>query len=97
MMNFKLSEWIGDWINFETLIESEEPALKQVWDEVETAVSSVEPRSPMFAHGARNFWRMACRTQSSLTPVMLKGCTITQKENEVCCQWSDIQGNDLGE
>ncbi|KFI50741.1 hypothetical protein [Bifidobacterium biavatii] len=60
------AEWTGDWISFEQLINSREPALERAWTESEAAMrahrSAFTLMLPFFGGSIRRFWRWACRT-----------------------------------
>ena len=43
-MEFKKSEWIGNWVNFERYIYSENAAMQQCWNEAEENAKTM----PMF-------------------------------------------------
>ncbi|MCH9275771.1 hypothetical protein JS533_005735 [Bifidobacterium amazonense] len=63
---FNPTEWLGDWISFERLIDSREPALERAWAESEAAMrrnkSAFTLMLPFFGGSIRRFWRWACRT-----------------------------------
>lgn len=52
-MEFKQSQWLGKWINFENLIYSDETAIKLCWEEAERIAGAM----PMFKNGAKAFWK----------------------------------------
>ncbi|WP_204314755.1 hypothetical protein [Bifidobacterium aerophilum] len=61
-----VSEWTGDWISFERLIDSHDPAIERAWTESEAAMrgrrSAFSLMLPFFGGSMRRFWRWACRT-----------------------------------
>lgn len=76
-MEFNKNEWIGNWINFESYIYSQEPAMKQCWADAE----KIAVKMPMFKNGAKAFWQMACNTINETTGLRLGGWHIDATED----------------
>jgi len=90
-MEWKQSEWLGEWINFESLIFSKEPAMKKCWAEAEQAAAGM----PMFRGGAAAFWTAACNTVNGENPVRLGGWNIQPKDGNLEIAWLDEGGEIL--
>ena len=91
-MEFKQSQWLGKWINFENLIYSDETAIKLCWEEAERIAGAM----PMFKNGAKAFWKMACSTINEECNVRLGGWNITESDGGMTIEWMDVDGNVLG-
>ncbi len=94
-MEFKKSEWIGNWTNFEKYIYSEDAAMQQCWAEAEECAKAM----PMFKNGVKTFWQMACSTITKETPVRLGGWKITEMSDGtegMEIEWFDENGVSLG-
>lgn len=89
-MEFEQSAWLGCWVNFETCIDSEEPAIKQCWADAETA------QTPMFQHSVKNFWHMVCSTVNSENSVPLWGWRIESADPGIRITWIDAREMVLG-
>lgn len=75
-MGFQLDDWLGEWTSFERIIESNDPNLRQAWNEATQAMR----RKPLFAlmmlGGAQRFWNKACTTSSKENPTHIGGWRI---------------------
>ncbi|MBQ8279074.1 MAG: hypothetical protein IJZ23_04460 [Roseburia sp.] len=92
-MQFEQKEWLGSWVNFESYIYSDEPAMMQCWKEAEV----VAEKMPMFKNGAKAFWQMACNTQNEENPVRLGGWNIeAEGEDGLIIEWTGENGEKLG-
>lgn len=91
-MEFKQSEWIGSWTNFENYIYSEDASMKLCWEEAEAYAKAM----PMFKNGVKAFWEMACNTINDENRVRLGGWTIGEAENGMEIEWTDVNGESLG-
>lgn len=76
-MTFTVTEWAGDWISFERLIDSDDPYLERAWREADAAMranrSAFSIMLPFFGFSIRRFWRWACRTRSRDNRVPIAG------------------------
>lgn len=91
-MEFKQSEWLGCWANFESYIYSGEPAMKQCWEEAEALAGKM----PMFKNGAKAFWQMACNTVNEENAVRLGGWHIEAAVEGLEIEWIGANGEALG-
>ena len=92
-MEFKQSEWIGNWTNFENYIFSEEDAMKRCWTEAEEFAKAM----PMFKNGVKSFWEMACNTVNEENQYRLGGWKIQSEKDGLKIEWTDMAGESLGE
>lgn len=91
-MEFNQKEWLGCWVNFESYIYSEEPAMQKCWEDAEAAAKMV----PMFRNGAKAFWQMACDTVTAENPVRLGGWHIEVDNVGMQIEWIGENGENLG-
>ena len=91
-MEFHKNEWLGNWVNFESYIYSEDTAMKQCWAEAEEMAKTM----PMFKNSAMNFWKMACNTITDENPVRLGGWNIESTDDGITIEWYDEKNNSLG-
>lgn len=91
-MQFEPKEWIGSWVNFESFIYSEEPAMLQCWEEAEV----IAAKMPMIKNGAKAFWEMACNTRNEENAVRLGGWNIEEGEDGLFIEWFGEHGEALG-
>lgn len=91
-MEFDRNEWLGCWVNFESYIFSEEPAMVQCWQDAE----GVAKMMPMFKNGAKAFWEMACDTVTKSNPVRLAGWHIEADGDGMQIEWIGVNGEALG-
>lgn len=63
---FDASEWLGEWMSFEALIDDGSPAMERAWAQSEEAMrakrSPFALMLPFFGGSIRRFWRWTCRT-----------------------------------
>lgn len=91
-MNFDQKEWLGYWVNFESYIYIEEPAMRKCWKEAE----GIAKMMPMFKNGAKAFWQMACNTITEENPVRLGGWHIEESGEGMQIEWIGENGENLG-
>ena len=91
-MEFNKNEWLGQWVNFESYIYSEEAVMKQCWAEAEEIAQSM----PMFKSGAKAFWQIACDTLNEENPVRLGGWNIGATDKGMSIEWLSEDGQSLG-
>ncbi|WP_241519538.1 hypothetical protein [Bifidobacterium callitrichidarum] len=80
--SFDLTDWLGDWESFEHYLDSEDPAIRQAWQEAEQAVLANPKTAPMAARGIRTFWSMACATTSPENIIRIGYWTIGKPQSE---------------
>lgn len=91
-MEYNQKEWLGCWVNFESYIYSEEPAMVQCWQEAE----AIAAKMPMFKNGAKAFWKSACDTVTEANPVRLGGWHIEPDGDGMQIEWLGGKGENLG-
>ena len=91
-MEFNQKEWLGCWVNFESYIYSEEPAMQKCWEDSE----GVAKMMPMFKNGAKAFWQMACDTVNEENPIRLGGWHIEEDGAGMQIEWIGVNGENLG-
>ena len=91
-MEFNQKEWLGCWVNFESYIYSEEPAMQKCWEDAE----GVARMMPMFKNGAKAFWQMACNTVNDENAVRLGGWHIEADHDGMQIEWVGENGENLG-
>ena len=96
-MNFHAEDWLGDWVNFESMIESSQPALDKTWQETEEMVRSVPPLAKMFGGSAKDFWKKTCSTITSENTVCLAGCHVEKAEEGIMMTWYAAGQKNLGQ
>lgn len=92
----KREEFIGEWLNFEMMIESDDSAMQKVWEEAEASVNNNQALARMFAHGVRNFWRMACDTTKLEHSPRLKRAVVTLENKHYYLEVFDLEDKSLG-
>lgn len=93
-MIYNQSDWLGRWQNFESYLTSTDPHMLQAWQDAEAAAAAL----PMFRHGAKAFWQMACVSTSIGNPRTLGGWNITPADGEkLCIEWLAEDGTQLGQ
>lgn len=96
-MNFKKEDWLGSWINFESMINSTEPAMVLAWGEAEDMVTKVPPLVKMFGGSAKSFWEKTCVTVTTENPVTVNGCTVSQAPDGFYAEWTLADGTSAGQ
>lgn len=76
-------EWLGKWESFENYIYSEEPEMKNVWQQAEEACAG----KGMFAHGVKAFWQKACTTVTDENPDSISVVEISEEKGEMYISW----------
>lgn len=93
-MIYNQSDWLGRWQNFESYLTSTDPHMLQAWQDAEATAAAL----PMFRHGAKAFWQMACVSTSIGNPHTLGGWNITPADGEkLCIEWLAEDGTQLGQ
>ena len=94
-MEYRPSDWLGRWQNFESYFNPEEPYLNKAWQAAEAAGAQM----PMFRQGGvKAFWQRACVTVTPENPHTLGGWEITPAEGDkLCIRWLAQDGTDLGQ
>ena len=87
-------QFVGEWLNFEYFIDSEDENMKKTWQEVEEHVQ--QGNIPMFKHGARNFWRQVCDTSRRYPGLNMKVCKIHVDDSAIYFEFINNQGQSLG-
>ena len=95
-MKFRAEDWLGSWINFESMIDSREPAMQQAWEEAEAMVSKIPPLAKMFGGSAKAFWKKTCATVTAENPVTLEGCLVEQEGSGLYAEWFGADKKSLG-
>lgn len=90
-MEFKQSEWIGKWTNFESYIYSNEAAMQKCWADAEQAAKVM----PMFKNGVKAFWEASCKTINEENPQAIGGWNIMAKDTCMEIEWLDADGEPI--
>ena len=91
-MEFDQKEWLGCWINFESYIYSEEPAMLKCWADAEGIAKMI----PMLKNGVKSFWQMACDTVNEEKSVRLGGWPMEADGDGMQIEWIGENSENLG-
>lgn len=92
-------EWLGDWVSFESYIDSDDPMIVGTWEEARHACAA-NPKMAMMAQGdPRDFWRAVCRTTGPNNDVPIAAWHVEPASgvaDGVSITWKGIDGTVLG-
>lgn len=94
-MKYQSFDWLGQWKNFESYINSADPYLEKAWQDAEAAAGKM----PMFQGGAKKFWQKVCVTATPENSHVLGGWNITAAAESPAAlriEWLAEDGTSLG-
>ncbi len=77
------NEWCGEWINFEAFIDDQNDYMQKSWNEAETFCAKM----PMFSHGVKAFWQMACLSTNGENQDRIQKWVIQAKDENLEIEW----------
>ncbi len=79
----EINKWCGEWINFEEFIDNQNEHMKKSWDEAEMFCNKM----PMFSHGVKAFWKMACNSTNQENTEVIKKWIIQTSGDNLEIEW----------
>ena len=80
---YNQNELLGEWINFEEFIDSQNENMILAWNEAE----EVGKNMPMFKCGVKAFWKYACKTTTKENIQSIQKWLIKQNKDALEIEW----------